>query len=99
MVPLAPHSGVVEEETAQLHGQVGSLSTRSQIAQASSYLSSCGVSTDDYVRHKSMRIYIQNLPNAEYLWREIEIFKMMDETSKFFLDDAEIDLPTLCELQ
>lgn len=99
MIPLAPHSKVVDEEIAQFHEQLGSLSTRSQIAKASSYLSSCGVSAEDYVRHESMRLYIQSLPNAEYLWREIEIFKMMDETSKFFLDDAEIDLPTLCELQ
>ena len=99
MVPLAPHSPFVEDEIAQLHWQLGSLSTRSQIAKASNYLSSCGVSRDDYGRHESMRLYIQRLPNAEHLWREIEIFKMMDETSKFFLDDAEINPPTLCELQ
>ncbi|KAK0100760.1 hypothetical protein ONS95_007210 [Cadophora gregata] len=46
-----------------------------------------------------MRTIIQGQPDAELLWREIEIFRMIDKTSKFFFGDVDIGLPTICELQ
>ncbi|KAG4428028.1 hypothetical protein IFR05_016489 [Cadophora sp. M221] len=89
----------IKNETARLESQFRTISTRPEIAEISLYLSRLGVSTQYYIKNEAIRSFIDSKPDSESLWREIDSFRMMDETSKFFLDDTNVDLPTLCEIQ
>ncbi|KAH6721887.1 hypothetical protein BKA61DRAFT_568451 [Leptodontidium sp. MPI-SDFR-AT-0119] len=99
MAPLTLCTREIEKKMVQLQLRFKSISSRLEVAGISRYMSSLGVATEDYIKNEAMRSFIDSKSDAESLWREIDIFRMMDETSKFFIDDANVDLSTLCELQ
>ncbi|KAH9206306.1 hypothetical protein DL95DRAFT_416677, partial [Leptodontidium sp. 2 PMI_412] len=99
MAPLTLCTREIEKEMVQLQLRLKAISSRPEVAEISRYMSSLGVATEDYIKNEAMRSFIDSKSDAESLWREIDIFRMTDETSKFFIDDANVDLPTLCELQ
>ncbi|KAH7357090.1 hypothetical protein BKA65DRAFT_474881 [Rhexocercosporidium sp. MPI-PUGE-AT-0058] len=99
MTPSTLCEREIKEETSKLQAQFRSISYHSDVAEIYRHLSSLSVSTEDCIQSDAIRSFLRKKPDSRGLYRETDTYRMMNETSKFFLDGFNVHIPTLYEFQ
>ncbi|KAH7357091.1 hypothetical protein BKA65DRAFT_496189 [Rhexocercosporidium sp. MPI-PUGE-AT-0058] len=81
-----------DAEMKLLVHKLGSLSTYEEIAEASHLLATLRVPGAGCHKWQKVRDYIESKVNRDWIWTEIELYRMIGQTSSFLLDGPELDI-------
>jgi hypothetical protein len=88
----------IKNEMDNLKALLGKLDKGRQIAKAVHYEASLRNSSQDLIKRQALSKYISNAGNGLHARLEMEIYRLMGETSKYFMGDQVLDLETLKQL-
>jgi hypothetical protein len=90
--------GEIRKEMDNLKALLGKLDKGKKIAKAVHYEASLRNSDQGGIKHQALSKYISNAGNGLHARLEMEIYRLMGETSKYFMRDQVLDLETLKQL-
>lgn len=81
----------INAEMKLLAPKLGSLSTYEEIAEASELLATTRVPGTENHKWAAIRNYVESKANRDWIWVEIELYRMIGQTSSFLLDGPKLD--------
>ncbi|KAH6721886.1 hypothetical protein BKA61DRAFT_591450 [Leptodontidium sp. MPI-SDFR-AT-0119] len=81
----------INAEMKLLAPKLGSLSTYEEIAEASELLATTRVPGTENHKWVAIRNYVESKANRDWIWVEIELYRMIGQTSSFLLDGPKLD--------
>lgn len=88
----------LQKEIENVKELLGKLEKSNQIAKVVQYESSLGNSEQDHLKRKVLTKHIHTAGNGLHARIDMQIYRMMGETSKFFTRDQALDYETLKQL-
>ncbi|KAG4428029.1 hypothetical protein IFR05_016490 [Cadophora sp. M221] len=82
----------IDAEMKLLAPRLGSLSTYDEIAEASHLLATRRRPGLETHKWRAVQDYVESKANRDWIWVEIELYRMIGQTSSFLLDGPELDL-------